>query len=210
MVLKAFWTVTDVASRYSPRHYAAALEHEKNYNMTYEATEEARWRRLALFIAVVWCTTAEFLLFSKYPEAVGHDTKAYVSEIPAPWWYSIGIREKKHTFVFMRGIIANETLAMIRFVWCLAFPFLYGKMLQALTVQLSDGKDEVIQVLAGTVMRDGITPNSRLLRCAWHIIDRVIWRIFGNMSRDWLYRFFQYTTPHPHIFWAESFCNMSH
>ena len=36
--------------------------------MTYEArpTEEARRLRLALFLAVVWCTTAEILLFSKY------------------------------------------------------------------------------------------------------------------------------------------------
>ena len=59
--------------------------------MTYVARppEEARRLRLALFLAVVWCTTAEILLFSKYPEVAGHDTKAFVSEIPAPWWHSI-------------------------------------------------------------------------------------------------------------------------
>ena len=62
-------------------------------------------KRLALFLAVVWCTTAEILLFQKYPEVIGHDTKASVSEVPAPWWYSIGIRENKHTFVVMFEIL---------------------------------------------------------------------------------------------------------
>jgi hypothetical protein len=142
-------------------------------------------KQAALLLAVIWCTLAEVELFKKFPEVVGHDTKAAVSALPAPWWYTIGIRENKHTFVVMRGIIANETLAMIRFVLCVAFPFLHGDILQALTVQLSDGKDEALRVLAGMMMRDGITPNAKLLRCAWHIIDRAIWRIFGCLSRDW-------------------------
>lgn len=55
----------------------------------------------------------------------------------------------------------------------------------ALTVQLSDGKDEALRVLYAMMMRDGITPNAKLLRCAWHIIDRAIWRIFGSFCRDW-------------------------
>jgi hypothetical protein len=58
-------------------------------------------------------------------------------------------------------------------------------MLLALTVQLSDGKDEALRVLYAMMMRDGITPNAKLLRCAWHIIDRAIWRIFGSFSREW-------------------------
>jgi len=141
--------------------------------------------RLALLLAVIWCTVPEIELFKKYPEVVGHDTKASVSAVPAPWWYSIGIRENKHTFVVMRGIIANETLAMIRFVLCVAFPFLHGRMLEALTVQLSDGKYEALRVLVSMMMSGGSTPHSKLLRCAWHIIDRAIWRIFGTLSRDW-------------------------
>jgi hypothetical protein len=39
---KAIWTVTDIALRHVPGHYAAVLEHEKNMIMTYELTEEAR------------------------------------------------------------------------------------------------------------------------------------------------------------------------
>ena len=141
--------------------------------------------RLALLLAIIWCTVPEIELFKKYPEVVGHDTKAAVSEVPAPWWYSIGIRENKHTFVVMRGIIANETLAMFRFVLCVAFPFLHGRMLDAVCAQLSDGKDEALRVLASMMASGGLTPHSKQLRCAWHIIDRAIWRIFGTLSRDW-------------------------
>ena len=145
--------------------------------------------RVALLLALIWCTLPEIELFKKYPEVVGHDTKASVSQVPAPWWYSIGIRENKHTFVVMRGIIANETLAMFRFVLCVAFPFLHGRMLQALTVHLHDGKDEALRVIGSMMTSGGLTPHSKLLRCAWHIIDRAIWRIFGTLSRDWQFAF---------------------
>ena len=49
-------------------------------------------------------------------------------------------------------VIANETLAMIRFVLCVAFPFLYGDMLQALTIQLSDGNTVMLRFLSEALL----------------------------------------------------------
>jgi hypothetical protein len=34
--------------------------------------------KVVLLLALLWCTTQEQLLFSKFPEVCGHDTKAQV------------------------------------------------------------------------------------------------------------------------------------
>jgi hypothetical protein len=39
---KAIWTVTGLRTKHLAGHYAAVLEHEKNFTMTYQLTEEAR------------------------------------------------------------------------------------------------------------------------------------------------------------------------
>jgi hypothetical protein len=128
--------------------------------------------RVALLLALIWCTLPEIEHFKKYPEVVGHDTKASVSEVPVPWWDTVGIRDNKHTFVVMRGIIANETLAMFRFVLCVAFPFLNGVHMleETLTVHMHDGKDEALRVIWSMITSGGLTPHAKLLRCAWHML----------------------------------------
>jgi hypothetical protein len=75
----------------------------------------------------MWCTEEEKLLFAKYPEVAGHDTKAGVCSLAAPFYYNIGMRENFHTYVIFRGLVANETLGMFMFISHTAWVYLHGK-----------------------------------------------------------------------------------
>jgi hypothetical protein len=142
--------------------------------------------RMVLLLALMWCTVGEQLLFSKYPEVCGHDTKASVCSTAAPWFYCVGYRENFHTYVIFRGWVANETLAMFMWIYTCAWPYLHDKKrLTAVRAHVSDGKNEQINALLQLCLSDGLTPHAKMLRCAWHIINRAMYRIFGCATRPW-------------------------
>jgi len=142
--------------------------------------------KTVLLLALLWCTTQEQLLFAKYPEVAGHDTKAQVCSTNAPWYYCVGYRENFHTYIIMRGLVNNESLAMFMFITHVAWPYLHlKKVLRCIRAHISDGKDEQLKALASMCLMDGDSPNAKVLRCAWHIVNRAMYRIFGSASRDW-------------------------
>jgi hypothetical protein len=142
--------------------------------------------KTVLLLALLWCTTQEQLLFAKFPEVAGHDTKAQVCSTNAPWYYCVGYRENFHTYIIMRGLVNNESLAMFMFITHVAWPYLHSKkVLRCIRAHISDGKDEQLKALASMCLLDGDSPNAKVLRCAWHIVNRAMYRIFGSASRDW-------------------------
>jgi len=142
--------------------------------------------RTVLLLALMWCTVGEQLLFAKYPEVCGHDTKAAVCSTAAPWFYCIGYRENYHTYVIFRGWVANETLAMFMWLYTCAWPYLHNKKrLSCVRTHVSDGKNEQINALASLCLLDGLTPRAKMLRCAWHLINRAMYRIFGSATHHW-------------------------
>jgi hypothetical protein len=142
--------------------------------------------KTVLLLALLWCTTQEQLLFAKYPEVCGHDTKAQVCSSNAPWYYCVGYRENFHTYIIMRGLVNNESLAMFMFITHVAWPYLHPKkIMKCIRAHISDGKDEQLRALHSMCMRDGDSPHAKVLRCAWHIINRAMYRLFGSATRDW-------------------------
>jgi hypothetical protein len=134
----------------------------------------------------MWCTIAEMLLFAKYPEIAGHDTKAAVCSTPTPWFYCVGYRDNLHTYIIFRGLVANETLGMFMFLTHTVWPYLHGKKrLSAVRCNISDGKKEQIDALKSMTLPDGLSPNAWNLLCAWHIINRGMYRVFGSASQHW-------------------------
>jgi len=139
-----------------------------------------------LLLALFWCTSAEKLLFAKYPEVAGHDTKAAVCSTPAPFYYCIGFRDNVHTFVIFRGLVSNETLPKFMFSSHTVWVYLHGpKRILALCANICDGKDEQIRALKSNTLPDGISPHASMLRCGWHINNRGMHRIFGGATLDW-------------------------
>jgi hypothetical protein len=139
-----------------------------------------------LLLALFWCTEAEKLLFAKYPEVAGHDTKAAVCSTPAPFYYNIGFRENLHTYVIYRGLVSSETLGMLMFSCHTVWVYLHGKKrIRALRANMCDGKDEHIRALKSNTLPGGISPHASMLRCGWHIENRGMHRIFGSASVDW-------------------------
>jgi hypothetical protein len=139
-----------------------------------------------VLLAIMWCTEAEKLLFAKYPEVAGHDTKAGVCSMSTPYYYCIGIRDNLHTFVIFRGLVSSETLGMFMFISHTAWVYLHGKKnLLALRANICDGKDEQIRALKSMTLRDGLARYASMLRCGWHIENRGMHRIFGSASQDW-------------------------
>jgi hypothetical protein len=138
-----------------------------------------------LLVAILWCTVGEQLLFAKYPELLGHDTKGVVSDIHGHWLYSVGMRENGYTFIGMRGLLANQTLAMFKWVMEIALPYLHGDRLRALRAHICDGDPQLCDALDSISQRDGPSPFATLLRCSWHIIDRAIIRVFGSANKSW-------------------------
>jgi hypothetical protein len=142
--------------------------------------------KTVLLLALLWCTTQEQLLFAKYPEVCGHDTKAQVCSSNAPWYYCVGYRENFHTYIIMRGLVNNESLAMFMFITHVAWPYLHQKkVIKCIRAHISDGKDEQLRALHSMCMRDGDSPHAKVLRCAWHIVNRAMYRLFGSATRDW-------------------------
>ena len=142
--------------------------------------------RKVLLLAIMWCTSTEQLLFAKYPEVAGHDTKAAVCSTAAPWYYCIGYRDNLHTYIIMRGLVANETLGMFMFLTHTSLPYLHGKKrLLALRCNICDGKDEQIRALKSMSLSDGLSPHAANERCAWHIVNRGMHRIFGSATLPW-------------------------
>ena len=128
---------------------------------------------------------AEQLLFAKYPEVLGHDTKGVVSDYHGHWLYSVGFRENMYTYIAMRGILANQTLAMFKFAMEVALPYLHGVYLRATRTHMCDGDQQLCDALASISQLDGLSPSAVLLRCGWHVIDRAIIRIFGSGNKLW-------------------------
>ena len=142
--------------------------------------------RKCLLLAVFWCTDAEKLLFAKYPEVAGHDTKAAVCSTPTPFYYAIGYRDNLHTYVIFRGLVANETLGMFMFISYTVWVYFHGKKrISALRANMCDGKDEQIRALKSNTLPDGISPHAAMMRCGWHIENRGMHRIFGSATLDW-------------------------
>jgi hypothetical protein len=142
--------------------------------------------RKCLLMCIMWCTNAEQVLFAKYPEVAGHDTKAAVCSTALPWFYCIGYRDNMHTYIIFRGLVANETLGMFMFLTHTVWPYLHGrKRLRALRCNISDGKDEQIKALKSMTLPDGLSPDAFNLLCSWHIVNRGMHRIFGSATLDW-------------------------
>jgi hypothetical protein len=150
--------------------------------------------RRVMLMAILWATEEEIFLLKKYPEVIGHDTKAFVNSTGIPWWYSAGFREDYGTFIIMRGHLANETQAMFNFTMQVALPYIHGEeILRSCMAQIGDAKNEFINTARSMMARGGLTPNGSLLLCAWHLTDRAIHREFkGKMGlwSDSLYRMF--------------------
>jgi len=138
-----------------------------------------------LLVAILWCTVGEQLLFAKYPELLGHDTKGVVSDVHGHWLYTVGMRENGYTFIAMRGLLANQTLAMFKWVMEVALPYLHGSRLRGLRAHMCDGDPQLCDALDSISQRDGPSPFATLLRCGWHIIDRAIIRVFGSANKAW-------------------------
>ncbi len=102
-----------------------------------------------------------------------HDTKACTDATGVPWWYSVGFREDLRTFIGMRGHIANETQPMFNFVLQIAMLFIHGaEVMDACIAHMGDAKNEFINIVLSMIAKGGVTPNARLLLCAWHLTDR--------------------------------------
>jgi hypothetical protein len=147
-----------------------------------------------MLMAILWATQEELVLAQKYPEVWGHDTKACTDATGVPWWYSVGFREDLRTFIGMRGHIANETQAMFNFVLPVAMLFIHGaEVMDACIAHMGDAKNEFINTVLSMIAKGGVTPNARLLLCAWHLTDRAIQSKFKGTKGLWsdsLYRCF--------------------
>ena len=90
------------------------------------------------------------------------------------------------TYIIMRGLVNNESLAMFMFITHVAWPYLHPKhVLRCVRAHISDGKDEQLRALWSMCLPDGDSPHAKVLRCAWHIVNRAMYRIFGSASKDW-------------------------
>jgi hypothetical protein len=85
----------------------------------------------------------------------------------------------------MRGLIANQTLAMFKFCFEVALPYLHGPRLKALRAYICDGDSQLCDALESSSLPDGPMPFAKGLRCGWHLIDRAIIRVFGNGNKHW-------------------------
>jgi hypothetical protein len=110
-----------------------------------------------MLMAILWATQEELLLLKKYPEVIGHDTKAFANSTGIPWWYSVGFQEDYQTFIAMWGHIANETQPMFNFVLQVAFPYIHGAdILQCIAAQIGDAKNEFINTIRSMIARGGL------------------------------------------------------
>ncbi len=139
-----------------------------------------------MLMALLWATEEELLLAKKYFEVFGHDTKAFTDNTGVPWWYTAGFREDYHTFIGMRGHIANETQPMFNFVMQVALPWILGEdVLANCAAHIGDAKNEFINAVRSMCTRGGASPNACLLLCAWHLTDRALHDKFRGTLGKW-------------------------
>ena len=142
--------------------------------------------RRVMLMAILWATQEEIQLLKKYPEVLGHDTKAFVNSTGVPWWYTAAFREDYQTFIAMRGHVANETQPMFNFTMQVALPYIHGEdILQCCAAQIGDAKNEFINTVRSMITRGGLTPHGSLLLCAWHLSDRALHGQFKGTRGLW-------------------------
>ena len=164
-------------------HVQVATDTQENFTINYppeeasSAHEDAVQGRKSLGIsekqrylmAFAWVIPHEAHLFRLFPETITVDVVKSTNNQKRPLFTMCGKTTHGKMFTIMRVYLPHEKTWIYRWLFCVAFPRLFGiptiKMVKAV---ISDGDSQEIQQLDNAISL--FLPHVHRIRCGWHLV----------------------------------------
>ena len=136
-------------------------------------------------MAFAWINPKGLYLLEAFPEVIMIDTTEKTNNEKRPLLTAGGKDSNGSMFIFLRVFMPNQQSWMFRWVFSVVFPRLIPKhILQNIKIVITDGGPQEFLQVDNAI--ENVIPNSKRIRCGWHIVhqgfDRYVDTTFPDIS----------------------------